>query len=184
MKKLVVLAGALALSFLSACGAETVKSAPDRNDNSAVSPTPTPPNTHTVKRTARTSVRHEKAQPTPKVREPVPPAKTPKVIRLSPVTAIGSQKTIDQGKLVTWMTEPTCLIAGHNTRGWAWLDNVATGKTVVVKTGPCQGTYKVVGHRWQSVKGGPVPSWMASYGLILQTCTGRSGMGFSLLKRA
>lgn len=124
-----------------------------------------------------------KSQPSPTARRPVPAAATPKVTTLRPVTAIGSQATIDQGKLVTWMTSPTCLIAGHDTRGWAWLDNVPTGRPVVVATGPCADTYKVVGHRWQSVKGGPVPSWMANYDLILQTCTGRSGMGFSLLQR-
>lgn len=122
--------------------------------------------------------------PAPARRQPVPAAPTPRETRLRPVTALGSQATVDRGKLVTWMTSPTCLIAGHDSMGWAWLDNVPTGRRVVVLTGPCAGTYKVVGHRWQSVKGGPVPSWMASYALILQTCTGRSGMGFSLLQRA
>lgn len=120
-----------------------------------------------------------------KVVQPVVRPAPPKVktVTLYPVTAIGSQKTIDQGKLVTWMTSPTCLLAGHNNRGWSFLDDIANGTIVIVKTGPCVGSYKVVGHRNQKVKGGPVPSWMVQYPLILQTCTS-SGLGFSLLVRA
>lgn len=121
---------------------------------------------------------------------PKPPANTPKpanqkVITLAPVTAFYSQATIDRGKLVTWMTEPVCLIAGHDSMGWNWLDDIATGRTVKVTTGPCAGTYRVSDHRHQSAKGGPAPAWMSDPGidLVLQTCTGSSGMGFSLAVR-
>ncbi len=106
----------------------------------------------------------------------------PKTYYLSPVTALGNQATIDRGSLVTWMTSPTCLLAGHNTMGWWWIDDIPTGSFVVVKTGPCRGKYRVVTHRSQSTKGGPVPSWMANYDLVLQTCRTR-GMGFAAARR-
>jgi hypothetical protein len=114
---------------------------------------------------------------------PVTAAK-PKTIRLSPVTALGSQKTIDKGKLVTWMTSPVCLLAGHNTMGWAWMDDLRNGTVVKVTTGPCRGTYKVYARKSQARKGGPVPAWMSDpkLDLVLQTCKTR-GMGFSLLRR-
>jgi len=80
------------------------------------------------------------------------------------------------------MTSPTCLLAGHNTMGWSYLDDIPNGSIVNVKTGPCKGKYKVVAHRSQSRKGGPVPSWMSNYDLVLQTCK-TVGMGFSAAKR-
>jgi hypothetical protein len=106
-------------------------------------------------------------------------------ITLSPVTALYSQAAVDRGRLVTWMTDPVCLLAGHDTRGWNWIDDIAIGRTVVVTSGPCAGRYRVAGHRWQSVKGGPIPAWMSdpSIDLVLQTCTGATGMGFSILVR-
>jgi hypothetical protein len=102
---------------------------------------------------------------------------------LSPVTALGSQKAVDRGNLVTWMTRPTCLLAGHDNMGWAWLDNVPNGSVVKVTRGPCAGKYRVVTHKWQARKGGPIPAWMSSYDLVLQTCTGKTGMGFSVARR-
>ncbi|GGO17799.1 hypothetical protein GCM10011576_32030 [Micromonospora parathelypteridis] len=105
------------------------------------------------------------------------------VTRLAPVTAIHSQAKIDSGALVTWTTSPTCLLAGHDTTGWAWLDDLPTGRVVRVVSGPCAGTYQVVGHRWQPRKGGTMPRWMSRYDLVLQTCTGRSGTGFSTARR-
>lgn len=108
----------------------------------------------------------------------------PRVVVLRPVTALGSQRTIDKGKLVTWMTSPVCLLAGHNTMGWYWMDDLKTGTIVKVKTGPCRGTYKVYARKTQARKGGPVPGWMSDpkLDLVLQTCKTR-GMGFSLLRR-
>ena len=152
---------------------------------SAPSPTPpmvrpTPP--ATTKPATRTTTRAA-TKTTTRSTTSAPRTSTVKTYRLAPVTAYYSQATIDQGRLVTWMTSPTCLLAGHDNMGWAWLDNVPTGSIVVVTTGPCAGRYKVVGHRWQATKGGAVPSWMAGYDLILQTCTGSSGSGFSLAQR-
>lgn len=159
-----------------------------------LAPTPTPtaapttatpvvkPSPNTVsKPKAKTTF---KPRPKPVVRPVVAPSPTrttsvPRTVNLYPVTALYSQATIDRGKLVTWMTSPTCLLAGHDTRGWYWLDTIKTGTIVNVKAGPCAGKYKIVGHKWQSVKGGPIPSWMSNYDLVLQTCTGSSGMGFS-----
>ncbi|MEU8288815.1 hypothetical protein AB0C01_31210 [Micromonospora sp. NPDC048905] len=105
------------------------------------------------------------------------------VTRLAPVTAIHSQAKIDSGALVTWTTSPTCLLAGHDTMGWAWLNDLPAGRVVRVDSGPCAGTYQVVGHRWQPRKGGTMPDWVSRYDLVLQTCTGRSGTGFSTARR-
>ncbi|WP_204037705.1 hypothetical protein [Micromonospora qiuiae] len=81
------------------------------------------------------------------------------------------------------MTVPTCLLAGHDYAGWHWIDDIDKGTIVKVMTGPCAGRYRIVGHKWQSRKGGPIPSWMSDFDLVLQTCTGASGMGFSLAQR-
>lgn len=105
-------------------------------------------------------------------------------VHVDPVTAIGSQDAVDTGQLVTWTTDPVCVLAGHNTMGWAWMDDLERGSVVKVGAGPCQGVYQVIGHRRQDVKGGPIPDWMAdpAIDLVLQTCQIR-GMGFSLLQR-
>ena len=155
--------------------------------NLSATPSPTPPTVRptapaTTKPATRTTTRAA-TKTTTRSTTSAPRTSTVKTYRLAPVTAYYSQATIDQGRLVTWMTSPTCLLAGHDNMGWAWLDNVPTGSIVVVTTGPCAGRYKVVGHRWQATKGGAVPSWMAGYDLILQTCTGSSGSGFSLAQR-
>lgn len=102
---------------------------------------------------------------------------------LYPLTAIGDQHAIDQGHLVTWMTSPTCLLAGHDNMGWAFLAHVAIGERIVVHGGPCAGTYRAVAHNWQPTKGGAVPSWMGGYPLVLQSCTGAVGMGFTMATR-
>jgi hypothetical protein len=104
-------------------------------------------------------------------------------IRVEPVA--GDQDTIDTGALVTWMTAPVCLLAGHNTMGWAWMDDLPAGTRVEVGGGPCAGTYEAYANREQGARGGPVPAWMRDEGLalVLQTCKTR-GMGFTLLRRA
>jgi hypothetical protein len=134
----------------------------------------------------RAVVERREVNPTPSTRPPSLPvtAKKPKTIKLAPVTALGSQKTIDKGKLVTWMTSPVCLLAGHNTMGWAWMDDLKNGTVVKVTKGPCRGTYKVYARKSQARKGGPVPGWMSDsrLDLVLQTCKTR-GMGFALLRR-
>jgi hypothetical protein len=135
---------------------------------------------------SRSVVERREVKPAPSTRPPSLPvtAQKPRTIKLAPVTALGSQKTIDKGKLVTWMTSPVCLLAGHNTMGWAWMDDLRNGTVVKVTKGPCRGTYKVYARKSQARKGGPVPGWMSDsrLDLVLQTCKTR-GMGFSLLRR-
>lgn len=155
----------------------TTSVAPPRTTKAATRP----PSTSSTRPPARPTKKSTKA--VAKAPSRPAPAKTPRTYRLSPVTALGSQAAIDRGNLVTWMTSPACLLAGHDTMGWAWLDNIPTGSIAVVTRGPCAGRYKVVGHRWQSVKGGPIPSWVGRYDLVLQTCTGRTGTGFSVAVR-
>lgn len=96
-----------------------------------------------------------------------------------------AQDMVDTGALVTWTTSPTCILAGHDNMGWAFLNSIPQGTKVVVRTGPCAGTYLVFGHKWQSVKGGAYPSWMSdpNLDLVLQSCTGSTGMGFSLARK-
>lgn len=157
----------------------------------AAAPVPPSASPAPVPATAAVQPREVKASPRPSPTGPRPAlattgkkVKKPRVIVLRPVTALGSQRTLDKGSLVTWMTSPVCLIAGHNTMGWAWLDDLRTGTVVKVRSGPCSGEYKVYSHRSQSRKGGPVPGWMSDLklDLVLQTCKTR-GMGFSLLRR-
>ena len=111
-----------------------------------------------------------------------PEPSSPSVVELCPLTAYGDQGAVDTGALVLWSSSPY-LIAGHDNMGWSWLDDIATGTTVAVTCGPATGTYVVTGHQWQETKGGQMPSWMYSEDLILQTCTGSTGMGFSILDR-
>lgn len=153
---------------------------PSASPSASAAPSEAPASARPTRKTAASTPRRTTAKPAAKA----PARKTgPKTYYLSPVTALGSQATIDRGKLVTWMTSPTCLLAGHNTMGWSWIDDVPTGSFVVVKTGPCKGRYKIVTHRSQSTKGGPVPAWMSGYDLVLQTCRTR-GMGFAAAQRA
>jgi hypothetical protein len=154
---------------------------PARTAEPVAEPTVTPEPTR-----GRAQVQERRA-PRPEVaRPPVRdlPETAPRTVRLAPVTALADQGVVDTGKLVTWMTSPVCLLAGHNTMGWAWMDDLATGTRVRVVAGPCAGLYEVYGHRSQSRKGGPVPAWMSApeLDLVLQTCKTR-GMGFSLLRR-
>lgn len=115
-----------------------------------------------------------------------PPAPKPEVVELAPITAFQDQAAVDTGALVTYIDPARfgfCLIAGHDFSGWYWLDDLAVGTVVRVTQGPCAGEYEVVGHEWQETKGGQHPEWMHDYDLILQTCTGATGTGFSLLVR-
>lgn len=147
--------------------------APSPSPSPSLSPTPSPTPTHATTAAAPAPTRAAQAAAVPQTH----------TVDLYPVTALGSQATIDQGKLVTWMTSPTCLLAGHDSMGWAFLNSVPTGTVVDVHTGPCAGSYKIVAHNWQSVKGGAIPGWMGSYALVLQSCTGAVGMGFSMAQR-
>lgn len=112
---------------------------------------------------------------------PAPAPATPETIWLEPVTALGDQGVVDEGHLVTWMTAPTCLLAGHDYAGWAWMSSVPVGTRIEVTAGPCAGTYEVYGHKGHDWRGGPVPEWMNGVDLVLQTCT-PNGTGFSLAR--
>lgn len=112
---------------------------------------------------------------------PAPAPATPETIWLEPVTALGDQGAVDEGHLVTWMTSPTCLLAGHDYAGWAWMSSVPVGTRIEVTAGPCAGTYEVYGHNGHDWRGGPVPEWMSGVDLVLQTCT-PNGTGFSLAR--
>ena len=113
--------------------------------------------------------------------EAPPPAPEPKTVTLSPVTAFFDQDVVDEDKLVTWTDSP-CNIVGHDYAGWAFLAHIPIGTTVEVTTGPCAGSYEVVGHRWQGEKGTPIPDWFSNYDLILQSCV-PDGLGFSTAMR-
>lgn len=110
-------------------------------------------------------------------------------VTVCPIDGIGSQAAIDTGALVLWTTEPAHWLAGHDTDGWDWIDEIPTGTYVVVECGQATGTYQVYGHEWHGHRGGSFPSW--AYGgpdLVMQTCTGPGssgeyGTGFSLLNR-
>jgi hypothetical protein len=157
---------------------------PVGTEPATTAPSATPPaaRPHAVQEAAS---RPEQDQPSPAGREAPSTSRKPaepRTVRISPVTALYSQAAVDTGALVTWMTSPTCLLAGHNTMGWAWMDDLPNGTRVRVLTGPCAGLYEVYAHRSQSQKGGPVPAWMSGPDLVLQTCKTR-GMGFSLARR-
>jgi hypothetical protein len=93
--------------------------------------------------------------------------------------APGSQKAIDQCKLVLWSTRPMWL-AAHNYCGYQWLSSVPTGRTIVVSSGKAKGTYVVTGHLRLSRQSGSMPVVKAD--LVLQTCVG-SGTGLTLARR-
>jgi len=157
-------------------------------------PTPTPePTAEESKAEVERKAEPEPAAPAPAPQpepEPAPKAEPkpagPPVVTLSPITAFESQAAVDTGALVTWFDPGVwglCLLAGHDNMGWYWLDDLAVGTIVRVTQGPCTGEYEVGGHERQPVKGGKAPDWMWNYDLILQTCTGSSGTGFSLAMR-
>jgi len=107
----------------------------------------------------------------------------PDDVTLAPVTAYRDQGAIDDGSLVLWRQLPY-LLAAHEHLGWGWLDDIPVGTRVVVTTGPAAGAYVVVGHDWMPEQGGEMPASFADYDLVLQTCTGTSGSGFTLAVRA
>lgn len=140
---------------------------------------PVQPKADTHSKPATVKPKTGTAKPTAKPKA----APEPKPITLYPITGYYSQAAVDTGKLVVWTTNPTCLLAGHDNMGWQWIDDIPVGRTVIVGSGPCSGKYVVYGHKWQPTKGGPIPSWMSGVDAVLQTCTGATGMGFSLLRR-
>lgn len=197
-RSLVITAIALAVT-LTGCNEESPMIRAKAKPSATAIPSATPsaePTQTTQPQTQTTQPQTQPTQPTqgrPAVRKPTtkaaaprPPA--PKTYYMSPTTwrtsDSFSQGLLDQGKLVTWTWYSPCLIAGHNNKGWAWLDDMPNGSYVVVKTGPCAGRYKVVGHASVPYQGSPTrPAWMSKYAAIFQTCRA-TGSGFSLAVRA
>jgi hypothetical protein len=93
--------------------------------------------------------------------------------------APGSQKAIDQCKLVLWSTRPMWL-AAHNYCGYQWMSSVPKGRTITITSGKAAGTYVVTGHLRLTRQSGSMPAVKAD--LVLQTCVG-SGTGLTLARR-
>ena len=152
-------------------------------------PTPEPEPVESKPEPKPTQTQQAKPEPKPKPTTPPPPPKpapTSDVVTVAPTSYVGGQADIDRGLLVTWTAKtPTCILAGHDTMGWHWLDDIPTGTVVEVTTGPCTGRYQVYDHKWQEIKGGDFPEWIRAddLDLVLQTCTGAAGSGFSLARR-
>lgn len=91
-----------------------------------------------------------------------------------------AQRCIDQGKLVRYKPAGVNTLAGHNYKGWYWIDDIPTGRKVVIKSGQLKGTYKVYGHA--KVYNKKFPKSGLGADVALQTCEG-SGIGFSFLRR-
>lgn len=123
----------------------------------------------------------------PITHEPTPTPTKPATIVLHPVLAIGSQLTVDACKLVLWDIIPLNIVAGHNTCGFGFLDNIAVGTEVDIDSGPAFGRYQVVAHATAGCHGTdcPYPDFLfnSRYDLALQTCIGTTDIGFSLARR-
>ncbi|QEQ93623.1 cysteine protease [Streptomyces phage Zuko] len=91
-----------------------------------------------------------------------------------------AQRCIDQGKLVRYKPSGVNTLAGHNYKGWYWIDDLPTGRIVKIQSGQLKGTYKVYGHAKVYDKKFPKSGLGAA--VALQTCEG-SGIGFSFLRR-
>lgn len=91
-----------------------------------------------------------------------------------------AQRCIDQGKLTLYYPSGVKTLAGHNYKGWYWIDDIPTGRIVKIQSGGLKGTYKVYGHAKVYNKKFPKSGLGAS--VALQTCEG-SGIGFSFLRR-
>ena len=153
-----------------------------------VTPTPTPtPAPEPVEskpepKPTQTQPAKPEPKPEPKPTTPPPPPK-PDTVTLSPITAYGNQAALDAGNLVTWWHDP-CILAGHNTDGWAFLADIANGTRVKVTSGACAGTYEVYGHKWVDYRGSEtMPDWTNEHDLILQSCVDPVGSGFSFARR-
>lgn len=92
-----------------------------------------------------------------------------------------AQRCIDQGKLTRYKPAGVNTLAGHNYMGWYWIDDIPTGRIVIIQSGKLAGKYKVYGHA--KVYNGQFPKSGLGAAVALQTCEG-SGIGFSFLRRA
>ncbi len=91
-----------------------------------------------------------------------------------------AQRCIDQGKLTLYYPSGVNTLAGHNYKGWYWIDDLPTGRIVKIQSGGLKGTYKVYGHAKVYDKKFPKSGMGAA--VALQTCED-SGIGFSFLRR-
>lgn len=109
-----------------------------------------------------------------------------KVTTISGYTYCGSsagaaQPCIDNGSLVLYYPAGVTTLAGHNYKGWYWMDDLPVGRKVVIASGKLAGTYRVYAHGYSSNKMFPANGKGAA--VALQTCEGK-GIGFSFLRRA
>ena len=109
----------------------------------------------------------------------------PKVVYIKGYSFCGwsvkeAQRCIDQGKLVRYKPAGVNTLAGHNYKGWYWIDDIPTGRIVKIQSGQLKGTYKVYGHA--KVYNGKFPKSGLGAAVALQTCED-SGIGFSFLRR-
>ena len=105
-------------------------------------------------------------------------------VEICPVTAYdNAQGVLDTGVAVLVEYSGTPWIAGHNTSGWDWFDEVEPSTLVEVTCGPEEGLYEAYENRWQ--EGLSIPTWVTEPDLVMQTCTGLNGepkgIGFTLL---
>jgi len=91
-----------------------------------------------------------------------------------------AQRCIDQGKLTLYYPSGVKTLAGHNYKGWYWIDDLPNGRIVKIQSGALKGTYKVYGHAKVYDKKFPKSGLGAA--VALQTCED-SGIGFSFLRR-
>lgn len=142
------------------------------------------PNVPTPKWTLIKPSPFPKLTPSPRVTPPKPPAPKPPVVfkryDFCGWKVSQAQRCIDQGKLVRYKPSGVNTLAGHNYKGWYWIDDIPTGRKVVIKSGQLKGTYKVYGHAKVYDKKFPKSGLGAD--VALQTCEG-SGIGFSFLRR-
>jgi hypothetical protein len=111
--------------------------------------------------------------------------KKPKVSYIKGYSYCGSklsqaQRCIDQGKLTLYYPSGVKTLAGHNYKGWYWIDDLPNGRIVKIQSGGLKGTYKVYGHAKVYDKKFPKSGLGAA--VALQTCED-SGIGFSFLRR-
>src|SRR3546814_8489169 len=70
-------------------------------------------------------------------------------------SAGAAQPCIDNGSLVLYYprgegTTPT--LAGHNYKGWYWMDDLPVGRQMVITSGGLRGTYRVNAHGFSTNK--------------------------------
>lgn len=164
--------------------------------------TPAPSHTPTEARVA-TATASPTVEKLPPARKPYPPVRQLPLGTRTPATLVAdtgrhikvtyirhyvycgadarqAQRCINQGKLTWYRPAGVNTLAGHNYRGWYWLDDLPTGRTVRITTGKLKGTYRVYGHA--RVTNGRFPRSGLRAAVALQTCAG-DGIGFSFLRR-